>query len=66
MYFLDFPSVATVHPWFYTSLFKPTKLQLGGLYVAEDIFYKVKAIFKIIKHWIHTTDKYISCDSSHN
>ena len=53
-YHLDFPpSMATVHPWFHTSLLKPAGPQPIEPPALEDESYEVEAIFLINKH-IHT------------
>ena len=44
-YQMDFlPSMATIHPWFYTSLLKPAGPQLAGPPALEDYLYKIEAI----------------------
>ena len=66
-YCLDLlPSIAAVHPWFYTSLFKPAGPQPAGPPALEDDSYKVEAILQINKHGTHAKVKWLGCDSSHN
>ena len=50
-YHLDLlPSIASVHPWFYTSLLKPAGLQPTGPLELEDHSYKIEKILQINKH----------------
>ena len=44
------PSMAAVHPQFYTSLLKPIGPQPAGPPTLADDFYAVEAIFQIKKH----------------
>ena len=44
------PSMATIHPWLYTSPFKPTGSQPAGLFALEDDSYKDKAIILTKKY----------------
>ena len=53
-YHLDLPaSMATVHPWFHTSLLKPT----GPQPALVNDSYKVEAILQINKREIHAQVK---------
>ena len=49
--------MATVHLWFYTSLFKLARPQVAGLPALEDDSYKVEIILKINKHNTHAKVK---------
>ena len=50
-------SMATVHSWFHTNLFKPTGLQPAGPPVLEDNSYKVETILQINKRGKHAKVK---------
>ena len=58
------PSMAAVHPWFYTSLLKPAGPQTAGPPVLEDDSYEFKAIFQINKRRINAKVKWIGYNSS--
>ena len=67
IYCLDLlPSMAAVHSWFYTDLFKPAGLKPFGPPALEDDYYKVEAILQINKHGTHSKVKWIGYDSFHN
>ena len=62
-YSLDFlPSMAAIHPWFYTNLFKPAGPQPAGPQPSrppalEDDSFEVKTILQINKHGIYAKVK---------
>ena len=58
------PSMVTVHPWFYTNLFKPAGPHSAELSVLEYDSYEVKAILKISKRSTHAKVKWMGYDSS--
>ena len=61
IYCLDLlPSMAAVHPWFYTSLLKPAGPQPSGPPALEDNSYKVEAILQINKHGTHAKVKWMA------
>ena len=51
------PSMATDHPWFYTSLFKPAGPQTAGPPTLGDDSYKVETILQINKRGKHAKVK---------
>ena len=57
-YRLDLPpSIAAVHPWFYTSFLKPAGPQPVGPPALEDDSYEFKAILQINKRGAHAKVK---------
>ena len=57
-YSLDLlPSMAAVHPWFHTSLLKPSGPQPAGPPALADDSYKVEAILQINKRGTHAKVK---------
>ena len=58
IYWLDFLlSMASIYPWFYTSILKPAGPQSAGPLALEDDSYKVKAILQTNKHETHAKIK---------
>ena len=67
IYCLDLPpSMASVHPYFYISLLKPTGPQPAGPPALEDDSYKVEAILEINKCGTYAKVKWVGYDFSHN
>ena len=60
------PSMATVHPWFHTSLLKPAGSQPTGPPAVEEDYYEVEAIIKLNKRGTHAKIKWLGYDDSHN
>ena len=66
-YCLDFqPSMAALHPWFHTSLLKPTWSRPAGPPALEDDYYKVKVIIQINKHGTNAKVRWLGYDSYPN
>ena len=66
-YHLDLlPSMASVHPWFHTSLLKPAGPQPAGPPALADDSYKVEDILQINKRGTHAKMKCNGNDSPHN
>ena len=67
IYCLDLaPSLAAIHPWFYTSLLKPVGPQPAGPPALADDSYEVESILQINKHGIHTKVKWVGYDFTQN
>ena len=56
--------MAVVHPWFYTSLFKPAGPRIAGPPALEDDSYLLKAILQISKRGTHAKVKWVGYESS--
>ena len=66
-YHLDLPpSMASVDPWFYSSLLKIVGSQAAGPLALENDSNEVEAIFQINTHGTNATVKWMGYDSSHN
>ena len=60
------PSIAAVHLWFHTSIFKPAEPQPIGLLALQADSYEVEAIIQIKKRGTHSKVKRVGYHPSYN